>query len=236
MVHECSHYAFVSNRRWNETFGNLLSIILLYSFQNYRKHHVSHHLYTGHYEYDLEFSDTRKYGFHEPLDGRRFTRHLKRLITFEYVPYYIGRTILDRGESLPWRLLRFAYIGGLVAACAVPGGWPVVLGYMVVPFLTVLPAIGYVSDILDHAGLIRRGHDLEKSRNYVVDNPLVHLIFFPRNDSYHLVHHLFPSIPTKIAPQCHEILRQEVPEYRVLPHTLRDWLKVIGSGSVHETV
>ena len=99
-------------------------------------------------------------------------------------------------------------------------------------FLTTLPAIAYVTDVLDHAGLIRRKHDLEKSRNYVVDNRLIHVVFFPRNDSYHLVHHLFPSVPTKMMPQCHKILMQEVPEYRALSHTLRGWLRVCRDASV----
>jgi fatty acid desaturase len=44
----------------------------------------------------------------------------------------------------------------------------------------------------------------------------VRLIFFPRNDSYHLVHHLFPQIPARHLHQAHQELCRD-PSYRRLP-------------------
>lgn len=34
-------------------------------------------------------------------------------------------------------------------------------------------------------------------------------MFFPRNDSYHLVHHLFPGVPVSHFHFCHERLMED---------------------------
>jgi fatty acid desaturase len=228
IVHECAHDSFVKGRKWNDFFGNLLAIFLMYSFQNYKRDHITHHLYTGDYDKDLEFSNTKEYGFHKTLNRRQIVFHLKRLITFEHVLHYTGRCIYTKSEPIIWRVTRALYLGVLFCSCVL-SGWTgevtaLIAGYLVVAYFTTYPAIGYITDILDHGGLIGAGAVLEKTRNYTVKNKIVNLVFFPRNDTYHLTHHLLPTIPIKFSHKCHEILLKESAEYRSMPHDLYGWI------------
>lgn len=229
IIHECSHGGFVSERTWNEAIGRLLSILLLYSFSNYRRDHITHHQYTGDYERDREFAETAKFNFHEPLTSSRWIHYLRRFFVPETILAYTGRTFLGNDESLPWRAGRLLYVGFLLAAV---GGLIVlnplaiaVVAFWIVPLCVVLPAIGYATDIMDHAGLLQNEDDIDKARNYVVQNAFVQWLLFPRNDSYHLFHHLFPAVSTRSFPECHAILMSECPEYAARKHSLMEWIE-----------
>lgn len=230
IVHECSHNCFVEGKKWNELFGRTLAILLFSDFVRYKAHHKTHHIYTGDYERDLEFSDTKAFDFHKEIDRQQFEIHLWRLTTIRYVFFYVGRTIYNSEEELAWKLVRSTYVltlGALLACGFFDWRIPaVVILFWFLPFLTALPAIGYLSDLFDHAGLIQRTKEIEKTRNYTVKNPILHWFFFPRNDSYHLLHHLFPNVPTKAMADCHKILINEEQSYRALPHTLSGWIRV----------
>lgn len=58
---------------------------------------------------------------------------------------------------------------------------------------------------MDHAGLVPTDDDLEASRNLLAPR-VVRWLFFPRNDCFHLVHHLFPHIPARHLEDSHEAL------------------------------
>jgi fatty acid desaturase len=42
---------------------------------------------------------------------------------------------------------------------------------------------------------------------------VLRFFLFPRNDCYHLIHHLFPGVPVNHFDRCHEELLQD-PKYR----------------------
>jgi fatty acid desaturase len=73
-------------------------------------------------------------------------------------------------------------------------------------------AINYWTDCIDHGGLVGETDELAASRNLVVPK-ILRVILFPRNDCYHLVHHLFPQVPTHHLDACHERLLDH-PAYR----------------------
>jgi fatty acid desaturase len=79
-----------------------------------------------------------------------------------------------------------------------------------------MTATNYWNDGVDHAGLIQEGDDLYASRNLILPQPLRALLF-PRNDCFHLVHHLFPSVPVRHLPACHQRLLSD-PAYAALKH------------------
>ena len=62
------------------------------------------------------------------------------------------------------------------------------------------------------AGLIGAADELDSSRNMPVPKA-IGMLFFPRNDCFHLVHHLFPQVPTRHLRDCHGRLLSH-PEYR----------------------
>jgi fatty acid desaturase len=228
IIHECSHSSFVSVRTWNDAVGGTLSILLFYSFKGYRGGHLTHHLYTGDYDKDQDFADTRIFEFHEELTLSRWRRYLRPQNITKAVTLYSGREFLDPSEAGIWKALRWIYSLGLVTALI--GAVflnPIALAivaFWIVPLALTLPVIGYLSDIMDHAGLLHNDTDIRKSRNYFVNSTIIQWLLFPRNDSYHLFHHLFPAVPTRDFPKCHRILLLECPEYAARRHTLREWV------------
>lgn len=229
IVHECSHFGFMDNRDWNDFVGRLASTLLCYSYDCYCQGHMTHHAYTGDYEKDEDFADTKMYQFDEPITGSMLKTHLTRLITFQFFPYYTGKTVFTIEDRPLWVGFRLIYVGLILYSVvgvllALPFA-STVFWYWIVPYCTVLPIIGYLSDLFDHAGLIANEDEVDKSRNYPVSNKFLHWLFFPRDDSYHLTHHLFPMVPTKDLARCHEILVAESTYYAARPHTLTDWVR-----------
>lgn len=229
IVHECSHLGFVNDRIWNERIGRFLSVLLCYSYSSYKAGHKTHHQYTGDYDRDLDFADTKTYAFHKPISLEQIKQHLKRLLTFQFFPFYTGRTLFTRQDRPAWMALRLCYVAIIIyAVVGYPFNLPLaadITHYWIVPFVTVLPIMAYLSDLFDHAGLIGNENEIDKSRNYPVSNPFLHWLFFPRHDSYHLVHHLFPMVPTKNLADCHRVLMAESPYYAARPHSLAEWLR-----------
>jgi fatty acid desaturase len=80
--------------------------------------------------------------------------------------------------------------------------------FVLVPFLLIYSTISYWTDCLDHAGISTSGDDLDSSRNMLAPY-LLRILFFPRNDAFHLVHHLFPQIPARHLPESHRVLCQD---------------------------
>ena len=80
------------------------------------------------------------------------------------------------------------------------------------PFLWVYSAINYWTECIDHSGLLDSEDDLEACRNFIVPKQ-IRMILFPRNDCYHLIHHLFPKVPTHHFESCHKQLLSN-PDYK----------------------
>jgi fatty acid desaturase len=229
IVHECAHGSFTSTKRGNIVFGELLSIFCWMRFRTYQSNHMTHHVYTGDVEKDLSFSNIEQYEFDRPIDRVMLKRHLRRIFSLALFRDYGGQVVYDAGAPLGWRIGRCLYLSALVLI-SIPAGpvWIgpyIVLLYVVAPRVLMLPVIGYVSDVLDHGGVLGEEDENDKSRNYIVKNRILRAIFFPRNDCYHLIHHLFPTLPTKHMPACHEVLMAEIGEYREKIHSLSDWTR-----------
>jgi fatty acid desaturase len=199
-------------------------------FARYKANHVTHHIYTGDEEKDLGFSNIAFYELDIPLEILVVKRHFLRLFTVQMFKDYLGYVIYDSTAPLAWRIARIAWLTGLVTTSIYsgPGGIItfLILAYILAARIIALPAIGYLSDILDHGGMLGHKADLEKSRNYVVKNRLMAEAFFPRNDCYHLIHHLFPTVPAKWMPAAHAMLIRESTEYRGMTHSFIDWMKI----------
>lgn len=209
IVHECSHFSFCKSRKGNVLFGKLCASMLLNCFRDYREEHLSHHAHLGDYENDLDFQRLRNLRIEDPLTPRTILRHVLTALSGMHVPYYVTVN-LGPGDGKGFRLMKL----GLVAAAAAfllvdPVAAILLVG---LPFLWVYPAINYLTDCVDHGGLVEAGDELHASRNLPVPTQL-RVLLFPRNDCYHLVHHLFPQVPASHLGECHERLMSH-PAYR----------------------
>ncbi|QMU59384.1 MAG: hypothetical protein GKR98_15030 [Boseongicola sp.] len=205
IIHECSHATFTKKRSDNVLIGKFCASLLLKSFEDFRKEHLSHHAHLGDYEHDLDLKGLQDLRLEDPLTPRVIFRHIFTPLMGKHLPYYLG-TNLSLRDGLPFLLFRVLLIVAFI--------WFTLLNPMaglfliLVPFAFVFPAINYWVDCIDHAGLTQATDDLDASRNVAVP-PLVRWLFFPRNDCYHLVHHLFPQIPATHLPNSHTTLTGE---------------------------
>lgn len=223
LMHECSHYALTTDRAWNNILGRLLSIPLLTSFDRFRSTHFSHHQHTGDSTLDLDFVGYENFRFDEPLTRAAIVRHLLVTLTLRHVPSFVGKTFFVRSEPHIYNVLRLVYAGGILSLLmfcgplSMPG--LVVIGYLIIPYAVTFQIINYWTDVVDHAGLFDNVDELYQTRNAVIGNTVLRAIFFPRQDCFHLVHHLFPQVPVADLPGFHAKL-MAMPSYAALDHSL----------------
>lgn len=210
IVHECSHSTFTQRREDNILFGRICSSLLLGTFTSYKEEHMSHHAYCGDYEKDLDLQESRAFRLEEPLSPQAILRHALTPIFglhFRRLP----NVSLSARDGQFYRATKIGLIAAAVVFLVLDPLAALLLVW--VPFLWVYTAINYWTECIDHAGLVGQEDDLEASRNFIVPKQISPLIF-PRNDCYHLVHHLFPQVPSQHLVACHKKLLTD-PRYRM---------------------
>jgi fatty acid desaturase len=209
IVHECSHHSFSDHRDDNVVLGSFCASMIFGCFATYRDEHMTHHAHVGDYERDKDLSGIRDFRFEDPLTPGRVLKFALMPLVGLHLPYYLGFNLSGRdGEA--FRVMKLGLIAlGIVLLVLDPV--PALL-MVWLPYLWVFPAINFWTDCVDHAGLVGSKDELESSRNFLL--PLrLKVILFPRNDCYHLVHHLFPQVPAHHLEACHKRLLAN-PEYR----------------------
>lgn len=212
IVHECSHSSFADIRSDNVTIGRFCSAILTGCFKTYRDDHLSHHAHLGDYDHDREMEPIEKFGLHEPLSLRVILRLFFIPLTGRHLSVYSAKNLSgDDGK------LFFAFkIAILIFFAVFSLIYPMTsVIFVLIPFFFIFPTLNFWTDCLDHAGLIGETDELRASRN-ILASTLPRLLFFPRNDCYHLVHHLFPQIPARHLADAHKELCEDQ-EYRQEP-------------------
>lgn len=209
IVHECSHFTFSRHREDNIVLGSLCASMVLGCFADYRDEHMTHHAHLGDYEKDLDLQGIRRFRLEEPLTPRNTLRHILTPLLGLHLPYYLGINLSAR-DGAGYRALKIGLIAAAVVFLAADPLAALLLVW--VPYVWVYTAINYWTDCVDHAGLVDGEDELDSSRNFAVPKRL-RLFAFPRNDCYHLVHHLFPQVPAQHYDACHERLLTH-PDYR----------------------
>ena len=216
IVHECCHSSFSEYRGDNVVLGRLCSALLTGSFRRYKEDHLSHHAHLGDYEHDNELAAIERFRLHEPLSARTVLRHFMTPLTLQHLRAY--SRINFSGEDGPFFLgLKVVLMIGIaVFAMLQP---LTAIFFLLIPLFYIFPTLNFWTDCLDHAGLVGETDELKASRNVLAPGAL-RLLFFPRNDCYHLIHHLFPQVPARHFPGVHAELCED-PEYRGQPLAAR---------------
>lgn len=209
IVHECSHAAFTADRQHNETFGKLAAATIMTSFESYKSEHMTHHAHLGDYERDLDFQNIQEYRLEDRLTKGTIVRHVMTPLVGLHLPKYLGADLSVR-DGFRYGLLKVGLIFTAFAFALIDPVAALIL--LLVPFLWIYPAINYWTDCIDHGGLLDADDEIAASRNLVLPRP-VRFVLFPRNDCFHLIHHLFPTIPVHHFDRCHEMLLND-PAYR----------------------
>lgn len=212
IVHECCHATFSQDRQDNVLIGRVCASILMKTFRKYRDDHLSHHANNGDYESDAEFKVIEKFGLHDPLTPRTVLRHFVTPLLGRHLPYYTGINLSgDDGRFfVVLKLALLAAISALLLSAPL-----VAIFFVILPLFYVYPTLNFWTDCLDHAGLVGAEDELQASRNVLAPS-FIRWVFFPRNDSYHLVHHLFPQVPAQHLHRAHAELCKD-PNYKSVP-------------------
>lgn len=209
IVHECSHFAFSRDRESNVVLGSIAASLVLGCFRDYRDEHLTHHAHLGDYDHDLDLQGIRDFRLEDPLTPRTILRHLLTALTGRHLPYYLNVNLSARDGAI-YRAGKIA----LIAAATVFLAFDPLAALLLVwfPFVWIYSAMNYWTDCIDHGGLVGSEDELDASRNFILPRP-IRALLFPRNDCYHLIHHLFPQVPSHHFEECHQRLMSN-PEYQ----------------------
>lgn len=201
LMHETCHYTVLEKRSWNRSLGELLAILQLCSYRKYKWEHMSHHRYLGDPNRDLDFvqrpwlaSSKHQNGlvnlFYWVAAYLRFWKSQCRVVFWDLknpVPFW---TILRVGVGLILAFL--AFFPSVISQ-------PIkeILGFHFVVFFVVYPLFKFMGDVSDHYGVISSPLPHNKSRDHEFKYEILNWLFFPRNDAYHKMHHLYPWIPSR---------------------------------------
>ncbi|MDJ0821605.1 MAG: fatty acid desaturase [Paracoccaceae bacterium] len=215
IVHETSHASFVEDRAQNVLIGKVCSALTMGSFLDYRDEHLSHHSHVGDYQRDLDFQGIEHLALHDPLTRRVLLRHIFTPLIGRHLPYYLHLNLSRRDGALYSGLKGAILLTVLALAFMAP---LTAILFLILPFALIYSALNYWADCMDHAGLVGGADELDKSRNILAPRAIGWL-FFPRYDSYHLVHHLFPHVPARHLPATHQLLTHDA-VYRSKPNAM----------------
>ena len=209
IVHECSHFTYCEHREDNVLYGSICASLILGCFRDYREEHMTHHAHLGDYEHDRDLKSIRDLRLEDPLSPATIARHLFTIASGRHLPYYF-RANLSARDGTVYAFVKAWLVASAIAFLVLDPVAAILLVWL--PFVWIFTAINYLTDCVDHGGLIEAEDELEASRNLSVPKQLGPLLF-PRNDCYHLVHHLFPQVPAHHLAACHERLMMH-PDYR----------------------
>lgn len=178
VIHDASHNSAHRNRVVNALLGHGSALILGFSFPVFARVHLQHHAHVNDPENDPDhFVST---GGPLWLIAARF---------FYHEIYFFKRRLWRNWELLEWFLGRFA-VGLLVFIAWRFDFLGYIFNYWFSPALVVGIALGLFFDYLPH----RPFKDRDRWKNArVYPSPILNLLIMGQN--YHLVHHLWPSVP-----------------------------------------
>jgi fatty acid desaturase len=159
---------------------------------------MTHHINLGSYALDLDLKNKKVINIEAKLTKGATLRHILTPILGSHFRRSMGINV-SLIDKFPIFILKLILVtGALLFTLFVSIA---ALLFLVLPYIWIYTAINDWTDCIDHGGLLNAEDDLSKSRNLVL--PLwIRVIIFPRNDCFHLVHHLFPAVLMRYLEYC----------------------------------
>lgn len=227
--HECSHRSFVNQDQVNEAIGLIIGVLLLQPFRRYRQAHFTHHRFLGKGVRDRDLSRYNT-DFVHTASAATLTGQLTMAAEPQHFRVGLRVSVFDDLDPVWCNLMRAGILCLLATAAvaALVSGSSLTLFVSALPFVLVYPFLCVWSDIADHAIGYRKSKEPPEhtsvvyllTRNHLFRSNVLNALFFPRNDAYHLIHHLYPSLPVSDYPAAHQILLESDSAYSQLDHTL----------------
>ena len=214
LLHQAAHRTLAKNNTLNFLLGTLFSgYLVLQSFTGYTSSHIAnHHPYLGNPELDPDYQgliNNHIYGL--GLNRESIVKYLWSLAspatTLRYLRYLVKHRMFNQDENLWESIVRSLYILSLVILSVWFNFWQEVLAYWIVPLTTTASWTGSVVELLEHYPFMEAAPkvDIYMSRNRFF-HPTINFFIGKHWDGYHLIHHLFPGIPSWKYSEAHDIL------------------------------
>jgi fatty acid desaturase len=210
ILHDAAHRNLTRNRFLNDLVTRaLIAPLLFLSLSHYRELHFRHHLDLGAKGTDpdlIPIPDEKARSWAAALAANALSLRAVLGSTFGH--------LVDRAVPLGGRLYILAWWTVLVAllvSAAGAGPAAAMLALWLGARATVFHLITTFREMCDHHGL-SPGGVFSFTRDITAAGPLS-LLFHPRNNAYHLTHHLLPAIPYYRLPEAQRVFA-ELSEYQ----------------------
>jgi beta-carotene hydroxylase len=178
VIHDASHNVAHRDRIVNAFLGHGSALMLGFAFPVFTRVHLQHHAHVNDPKNDPDhFVST---GGPLWLIAARF---------FYHEIFFFKRRLWRKYELLEWFLSRL-FVGAIVYVSCVYDFLGYILNFWFCPALVVGLALGLFFDYLPHRPFQER--DRWKNAR-VYPSPVLNILILGQN--YHLIHHLWPSIP-----------------------------------------
>jgi fatty acid desaturase len=210
ILHDAAHRNLTRNRVVNDLVTRaLIAPLLFLSLSHYRELHFRHHLDLGAQDADPDLIPI-------PAEKARswVTAVAANTLSLRAV---LGSTfghLLDPAVPMGGRLYILAWWAVLVAVLVMAAGVgpaAAMLALWLAARATAFHVITTFREMCDHHGLIPGGV-FSFTRDITATGPLS-MLFHPRNNAYHLTHHLLPAIPYYRLPEAQRVFAT-LPEYQ----------------------
>lgn len=210
ILHDAGHRNLCRSRRWNDLIaGALVAPALFADLGAYRDAHYRHHLALGQRAADPDLMAV-------PAEWpRRWTRiYVATLLDVAAWKSAIAGHLISPGAGFGSRLYIVAWWALLLAVLARWAGLEFAatfMGLWLAAKATAFHAITTFREMCDHLGL-RPGGVFSFTRD-MVGHGFCQMLIHPRNNGYHLTHHLLPAVPYYRLPEAQRLF-SEMPAYR----------------------
>lgn len=202
ILHDAAHRNLNRNRRLNDLVTRaLIAPLLFVSLSRYRQLHFRHHLDLGAQHADPDLI---------PIPAQKARSWVAAVATNTLsLRAVLGSTfgqLLDHAVPLGGRLYILVWWSVLVAvlvAAAGSGPAAATLTLWLAARATVFHAITTFREMCDHHGLTPGG--VFSFTRDIRATGLWSVLFHPRNNAYHLTHHLLPAIPYYRLPEAQRL-------------------------------
>ena len=178
VIHDACHNAAHRNRVMNAVMGHGSALMLGFAFPVFTRVHLQHHAHVNDPENDPD---------HYVSTGGPLWLIFVRFLYHEI--FFFKRRLWRKYELLEWFISRLIVLSIVYASCQYDFlGY--VLNFWFIPTAIVGLALGLFFDYLPH----RPHQERDRWKNArVYPNAILNVLIMGQN--YHLIHHLWPSIP-----------------------------------------
>ncbi len=178
VIHDACHQSAHRNRIMNAILGHSSALMLAFAFPVFTRVHLQHH---GH------VNDPKNDPDHYVSTGGPLWLIAVRFFYHEI--FFFKRRLWRKYELLEWFLSR-AFVAAIIIISVQYHFLGFILNFWFVPSLVVGITLGLFFDYLPHRPFQERDR-WKNARVYA--SPILNILILGQN--YHLVHHLWPSIP-----------------------------------------